>query len=119
NASSFPTLRSRHTPTTSQPRSSARCTMYFPSFPEAPTIQTFITRTRSFQSGDVGLSLLQAGFYLGLRPSPEKRPSRKLAFCGNGHSPIGRTSRAYRACDAESRSEHTCPLIDDSFCPEY
>ncbi len=41
NSSSLTTLRSRHTPTTSWPRSRQWRTMYFPSFPEAPTIQTF------------------------------------------------------------------------------
>ena len=40
NASSFSTLSSRQTPTTSWPRSSACWTMYCPSFPEAPTMQT-------------------------------------------------------------------------------
>src|SRR4051812_1839984 len=44
NSSSFPTLCSRHTPTTSWPRSSACWTMYFPSFPDAPTMQTLMTR---------------------------------------------------------------------------
>jgi hypothetical protein len=40
----LPKLCSRHTPTTSYPRSSACCTMYCPSFPEAPTMQTLIAR---------------------------------------------------------------------------
>src|SRR3954464_5592084 len=44
NSSSFPTLCSRHTATTSWPRSSACWTMYFPSFPDAPTMQTLMTR---------------------------------------------------------------------------
>ena len=44
NLSSFPTLSSRHTPTTSYPRSSACSTTYCPSFPEAPTTQTLIAR---------------------------------------------------------------------------
>lgn len=45
NAASFGTLRSRHTPTTSYPRSSASRTMYCPSFPEAPMTQTLLTRS--------------------------------------------------------------------------
>jgi hypothetical protein len=48
NASSFVTTCSRHTPTTSYPRSSACLTMYWPSFPEAPTMQTFITHIPPF-----------------------------------------------------------------------
>src|SRR4051794_19782197 len=49
NSASLPTLLSRHTATTSYPRSSACWTMYFPSFPDAPTTQILMTRLDSSQ----------------------------------------------------------------------
>ena len=42
NAPSLPTLCSRQTPTSSYPRSRACRTMYLPSFPDAPTMQTLM-----------------------------------------------------------------------------
>src|SRR2546423_2275417 len=49
NSASLPTLLSRHTATTSYPRSSACWTMYLPSFPDAPTTQILMTRLDSSQ----------------------------------------------------------------------
>src|SRR4051812_10355996 len=49
NSASLPTLLSRHTATTSYPRSSACRTMYLPSFPDAPTTQILMTRLDSSQ----------------------------------------------------------------------
>src|SRR4051812_15496234 len=56
NSASLPTLVSRHTATTSYPRANACWTMYFPSFPDAPTTQILMTDTPRLSVNFVRLS---------------------------------------------------------------
>src|SRR5512133_1815256 len=71
NWASLPTLVSRHTATTSCSRSSACWTRYFPSFPDAPTMQILMPRFPSWI----------------LRWPPQPNEARRAAF---------QTTRGYR-----------------------
>src|SRR6266540_3780734 len=115
NLSSFPTLCSRHTPTTSYPRSSACCTMYCPSFPEAPTMQTLTASSPWLPRSHFGRSgcgnavggLLCMSLDIEVRKPLE--PARQVPVplaeqlhrCGHKHRADERRIDQQRDCDPE------------------